>query len=142
MTDVTIKRIDDMEAVFDGQILRARAELGVTSFGMQVVRLPANWEQYLEHAHDERLPASRDAANVGQEEVYIPLDGTATLLVDGEEHRLEPGMMVRIGPTSVRHVVTGDEPFEMLAVGGVPGAVYEPPAFTELGAPIRATVEA
>jgi hypothetical protein len=142
MTDLTIKRIDDMEAVFDGQIVRARAELGVTSFGMQVVRLPANWENYLEHAHDERLPSSRDPANVGQEEVYVPLAGSATLVVDGVEHRLEPGVIARVGPTSVRHLVTGDEPFEMLAVGGVPGAVYDPPAFTELGAPVRATVEA
>ena len=142
MSDVTIKRIDDMEAVFDGQIVRARAELGVTSFGMQVVRLPANWEHYTEHAHDERLPSSRDAANVGQEEIYFPLEGSATLVVDGEEHRLEPGLIARVGATSVRHIVTGDEPFEMLAVGGVPGAAYVPPAFTELGGPVRARVEA
>ncbi len=138
MADLTVKRIDDMESIFDGMIVRARAELGVTSFGMQVIRLPARFEHFPEHAHDERLPSSRDPANVGQEEVYVAIEGSATLVVDDEEHRLEPGVMARVGSTGVRQVITGDEPFTMLALGGVPGAVYAPPAFTELGAPAPA----
>jgi hypothetical protein len=33
MADYTIKRIDEMEAIYAGHFMRARAELGVESFG-------------------------------------------------------------------------------------------------------------
>ena len=38
-----VKRIDEMEAAFGGGFIRARASLGVTAFGMQVIdwQLPA-----------------------------------------------------------------------------------------------------
>jgi len=36
MPDVTVKSIDDMEAIYGGLARRARAELGVTAWGMQV----------------------------------------------------------------------------------------------------------
>lgn len=35
MTDVTDAVIDEMEAIYDGISRRARAELGVTAWGMQ-----------------------------------------------------------------------------------------------------------
>jgi len=37
MSGCTVKRIDEMEAIYGGAYKRARAELGVTSFGMQVI---------------------------------------------------------------------------------------------------------
>ena len=45
----TVKRIDEMEAVYGGAFKRARAELGISSFGMQVMDLPPNLDQYPEH---------------------------------------------------------------------------------------------
>ncbi len=39
MTDVTVKSIDDMEPIYGGLARRARAELGVTAWGMQVLTL-------------------------------------------------------------------------------------------------------
>ena len=41
MSDYTVKRIDEMEAYYLGAMKRARAELGVTAFGLQVMDLPA-----------------------------------------------------------------------------------------------------
>ena len=79
MADVTVKREEDFEATFRGAMLKARAGLGVTSFGMQIVRLPPNTDAYPEHDHAES----------GQEEVYVVLDGRATLTVGGETHELE-----------------------------------------------------
>ena len=35
MPDATIKRLDEMESFYDGLVTRARASLGVTSWGMQ-----------------------------------------------------------------------------------------------------------
>ena len=49
MPDYTAKRIDDMEAIFGGGFRKARSELGVTSFGMQVLDFPPNADQYPEH---------------------------------------------------------------------------------------------
>ena len=53
--------------------------------------------------------------------------------VGGEEHELEPGVWARVGPDEKRKLVTGDEPASVLAVGGTPGKVYEPPEFTHEG---------
>ena len=39
MADVTFKRIDEMETLYHGVARRARAELGVTGWGMQVYEL-------------------------------------------------------------------------------------------------------
>ena len=43
MADVTVKKLEDFEAVFHGGMRRVRAGLGVTSFGMQVIELPADF---------------------------------------------------------------------------------------------------
>jgi hypothetical protein len=133
MTDVTVKRFDEMDKGLGGVLVRVRAELGVSSFGMQVIDLPPHFDQpYAEHAHEG---FAYEPANDGQEEVYLPLEGRATLLAGDERFELVPGMAARVGPAQLRRIVTGDEPCRMLAVGGMPGRAYTPPAFTEIGAP-------
>jgi mannose-6-phosphate isomerase-like protein (cupin superfamily) len=125
MGDCTVKRIDDMEAVFGGGFKRARAELGVTSFGMQVLDIPPNEDRHPEHDHAEE----------GQEEVFVPLSGRGEIVVDGEAHVLEPGMVIRVGPAARRKITTGDEPVRLLALGGYPGRAYVSKEITELGSP-------
>jgi mannose-6-phosphate isomerase-like protein (cupin superfamily) len=126
MADVTVKRTEDFEAIFGGGFRRVRAGLGISSFGIAVMDLPANFERYPTH----------DQSHDGQEEVYTALSGRATLVVAGgeEEHTLEPGVWARVGPHEKRKIVTGDKPARILAVGGTPGKVYEPPEFTVEGA--------
>ena len=125
MADVTVKRTEEFEQTFRGGMLKARAGLGVTSFGMQVLRFPPNADRYPEHDHAEG----------GQEEVYVVLEGAATLLAGDEEHGLEPGVFARVGPTEKRKLSTGDEPATILALGGVPGQAFEATQFTEEGEP-------
>ena len=125
MADFTLKRIDDMEAVYAGAFKRARAELGVSSFGIQVIDMPPNTDRYPEHTHAED----------GQEEVYLPLRGSGEIEIGAERHRLDPETMVRVAPGTRRKVWTADEPLRVLIVGGVPGKAYEAPEVTELGAP-------
>src|SRR5688500_4141824 len=81
MADVTVKSLDEFEAVFGGGMRRVRAGLGVSSFGMQVIELPPGFDMYPDHdhLHDE------------QEEVYVSLGGTATLKVGEEAFELSPG---------------------------------------------------
>ncbi|MET1010623.1 MAG: cupin [Gaiellaceae bacterium] len=127
MSDVTVVAIDEMEGIHEGLLRRARAELGVTAWGMQVLTLPPNWGGYPLHNH------SAEAYDPNQEEVYVPLEGSATLQVDGEEFELRPGVMARLGPDQLRRIVPGDKGIRFLALGGAPGA-FSPGAWTELGA--------
>jgi hypothetical protein len=71
MTDVTVASFDEMEPIYDGLARRARATLGVTSFGTQVFTLPPNWDGYPNHDHGD------SAIDPNQVEVYIPVEGSA-----------------------------------------------------------------
>ncbi len=125
MADVTVKRTEDFESTFRGGMLKARSGLGVSSFGMQLLRLPPNADRYPEHDH----------VFDGQEEVYLVLDGAATLTVGGEDHELVPGVFARVGPSETRKLTTGESPAEVLVLGGVPGQPFEITQFTEEGEP-------
>jgi mannose-6-phosphate isomerase-like protein (cupin superfamily) len=124
MANYTVKKIGEMEGAFGGGMRRARAELGVSSFGMQIEEFPPNFDQYPEHSHSED----------GQEEVYVVLRGTAEIEVEGERIALDQETMVRVGPGVSRRIFPGPEGVRVLALGGVPGAAYEPPEFSKLGA--------
>src|SRR5919199_3500569 len=123
MADYTAKRIDEMDAGFGGAFKRVRAELGVESFGVQVLDLPPNLEQFPEHDHSAS----------GQEEVYVTMRGTGWIDVDGERVDLDPETIIRVGPQTRRKIYTGDEGMRILALGGVPGAAYEPSGPSKLG---------
>src|SRR5205823_6201014 len=109
MPDVTVKSIDDMEAIYGGLARRARAELGVTAWGMQVFTLPPDWDGYPNHKH------SSDAFDPNQEEVYIPLSGAATLVADGSEFALRPGTMAGVGPDQLRRILPGPDGIRLVA---------------------------
>jgi quercetin dioxygenase-like cupin family protein len=125
MADVTVKRLDEFEAIFGGAFRRVRAGLGVSSFGLAVMDFPPDFTQYPEHDHGPD----------GQEEVYIVLAGKATLTVGEEDYELEPGVFARVGPQEARKISTGDEGARVVAIGASPGKIYEPPEFTEEGQP-------
>ncbi len=127
MPDVTVRTIDDMEGLFGGAMRKVRAELGLSSFGVQAVDLPPNFDGYPWHDHGEE----------GQEELYVALRGDAQLQVEGgDTTELVPCQtVVRVGPGERRRVVSGPQGTRVLVVGGVPGAAYKAWAPTELGAP-------
>lgn len=119
------KRIDEMEATFGGAFKLARAELGVEAFGFQVMDLPPNLEQFPEHDHVE----------TGQEEVYVVMQGSGEIEIDGERLPMDPETITMVGPDATRKIFTGSEPMRVLAIGGTPGKPYEAPDSTQLGAP-------
>jgi len=125
LADYTVAKIDELEGFYNGLFLKARAALGVTAFGLSIVDIPEHSVHYPEHNHPS-----------GQEEVLIVLKGYGRLVLDeGVEHvDIEPGMMVRIGAKTKRTIRVGEEGLQAIAIGGVPGEAYEPPAYTELGA--------
>jgi mannose-6-phosphate isomerase-like protein (cupin superfamily) len=122
MSDYTVKPISEMEAAFGGGLKKARAELGVTSFGMQVVDLPPSYADYPEHDHAEEA----------QEEVFAVLHGSGHMDVEGEQVELTPKVLIRVGAATKRKIYAGPNGLRLLAVGGTPGAAYAPKEFTEL----------
>ncbi len=112
MADYTAKQIDEMEAAFGGGMKKARAELGVHSFGMQVIDLPPNYTDYPEHDHEED----------GQEEVYSVIRGSGAIEIEGERLELTPEVLVRVGPGIKRKLFAGPEGIRVLALGGKPGS--------------------
>jgi hypothetical protein len=124
MADYTAKSIGDMEAGFGGGFVKARAELGVTAFGMQVIQLPPDFGDYPEHDHAES----------GQEEVFLALGGSGWIDVEGERVDLDRETFVRVGPEARRKIYAGPDGLRLLAVGGAPGEAYKIVPLTELGA--------
>jgi mannose-6-phosphate isomerase-like protein (cupin superfamily) len=125
MADYTVKRIDEMEGAYGGAMKRARAELGVSSFGLAIIDMPPNFELYPTHDH----------AGDGQEEVFLALRGGGEIEIAGERHPLDVDHVVRVAAGTDRKVLPGPDGIRLLVIGAKPGAVYEAPARSQLGAP-------
>jgi uncharacterized cupin superfamily protein len=91
----------------DGEMFRPlRQELGVTGFGINLITLQPRQRMRV-HIHER------------QEEVYLVLEGTLTLIVEEVEHRLEPGTLARVAPEQRRQLTNpSGEPVVILALGG------------------------
>jgi quercetin dioxygenase-like cupin family protein len=86
---------------------RMRQELGVSSFGLNLMRLRPGQRGRI-HSHER------------QEEVYVVLEGTLTLHVEGDDPReLHRGDMARVAPDVRRQLVNRHpELLLILAAGG------------------------
>jgi hypothetical protein len=125
MASYKVVKIDDMEAIAFGTFRRARAELGVSSFGLQILDLPPNLDAYPEHDHGED----------GQEEVYFVLRGSGEVEIEGERIALDPETAVSIKSGTRRKLWPGPDGMRVIAIGGKPGFAYEGKELSELGAP-------
>jgi mannose-6-phosphate isomerase-like protein (cupin superfamily) len=125
MSDYEVKKIDEMEAVYGGAFKRARAELGVSSFGMSIIDLPPSYEHYPEHDHAED----------GQEEVFFALRGGGEIEIDGQRFPLDADHVARVAAGTKRKVWPGSDGLRLLALGGVPGGTYDAPDISKLGSP-------
>jgi len=114
MDGLTIRRLDEFERT--GNWLLARRSLGLSAFGMNLVEIPPG----------ERIP-EHDETDRDQEEVFVVLGGTATLLVDGTEHAAPAGTYARLDPPLRRTVVNrGDDTATVLIVSAPRTSGYEP----------------
>jgi len=105
---------DDCEASGNWRLVRRTLEL--RAFGLNLVELPAG-EQIPEHDETER----------DHEEVFYVIDGTATLVVDGEEHPAPAGTFIRLDPEHTRTVRNdGDRPAGVLIASAPRSSGYEP----------------
>jgi uncharacterized cupin superfamily protein len=119
MGGYAVRQIEEMQAIHHGAVKLAGAELGIESFGAQVMDFPPGFDGYPEHDH----------AADGQEEVYLVMRGSAEFAIDGERVTLREGSMIRVAPESRRRIDPGSEGVRLLALGSATGEHrYERPA--------------
>ena len=104
MEDGTAKTRLDPET--GERFLPLRRQLGVSSFGMnQIVLQPGQRGRIHRHKN--------------QEEVYLVLEGTLTLLLEGERTELAVGEVIRVAPSVRRQLVNrGPGRVVVIALGG------------------------
>jgi mannose-6-phosphate isomerase-like protein (cupin superfamily) len=124
MEGFRLKRIDELASINHGALKLAGDELGVQSFGLQVLDLPPGFADYPEHDH----------AADGQEEVYVVLAGAAEFTIGGARVEAAAGSMLRVDPAVKRKLVGGPEGVRILAIGCAPGRDYERPEAFRVGA--------
>jgi quercetin dioxygenase-like cupin family protein len=88
------------------RFLPLRRQLGVSAFGMnQIVLEPGQRGRIHRHKN--------------QEEVYLVLEGTLTLLIEGERAELAVGEVIRVAPQVRRQLVNrGPGRVVLIALGG------------------------
>ncbi len=130
MTDLRVAKLDHDPPE---RFVRLRDQLGVGSFGInQIVLASGQRNRIHRHRH--------------QEEVYLVIAGTLTLLVEGEPHEYAVGELVRVAPHVRRQLVNRHStPLSLLAIGGLAdhehsprdAEAYDDWADTEPGTPQR-----
>lgn len=114
MTGFHIAHRDEMER--SGNWSLCRRALGLRSFGMGLVEIPPG-ESIPEHDETER----------DQEEVFVFLNGEATIVIDGTEHGVGEGTFVRVDPELQRTVRnTSDTSISVLIISAPRRSGYEP----------------
>ncbi|WP_435125619.1 cupin domain-containing protein [Halobaculum sp. D14] len=87
---------EDVDAV-GGGLHFLREALDCENLGVSVLECDPGWEGM---AHDH--------ADDGQEEVYVLVDGAATVTVEGDDVEMEAGDALRVDPADERQIHNGD----------------------------------
>jgi tetratricopeptide (TPR) repeat protein len=114
-----VAHVDDLEAitVAHGLVWRpVRRRFDVRAFGVNAYTSEEVGGQVVEEHTESQL---------GHEELYVVLRGSATFTLDGEDVDLDAGSLVHIADPGVKRVAVSRDPGTVvLALGGKPGAPY------------------
>ena len=83
-----------------------REPLGCENLGVSLLTCEPGW-----------TGKSHDHADDGQEEVYVLVDGEATVVVEGERVELTAGEALRLAPESERRIENGPVESRFVLVG-------------------------
>jgi uncharacterized cupin superfamily protein len=116
----TVKHVDDFETMegSGGALWRlGRKSLGGEAFGFNVVDIEPGGE----------IPAHNESES-GQEEVFIIVEGDATIVAGEDEHPAPAGTFARYAPEAHRTIRNkSDAPVRALVIGAAMDSSYEPP---------------
>ena len=112
MSDYTIVNLGDVENVApkfqmpEGMDVRfPRRELGCTTGGVGVEKLPPEVRQPFGHTHSR------------QEEIYVIAEGSGRIKLDDEIQEVRQWDILRIGPNVTRNLEAGPEGITLIAFG-------------------------
>ena len=102
-----------MHAVVDASSFEGRRKLIAQELGAGAIRLNRFDSQPGQEGkeHDERRS--------GQEEIYVPVEGSGVIRIGAEEIPLEPGRFVLVTPDETRQVIAGPAGLAYVVVGAV-----------------------
>lgn len=92
-----------------GKWLLARRSLGVESFGMNIVELKPG----------EKIPEHNEADR-DQEEVFIVLEGSPTMVIEGKEYPVKEGTFIRVDPEPKRMAVNNGNELAVILIISAP----------------------
>ena len=96
---------DEVDAV-GGGLHFLRDELDCEQLGVSVLDCAPGWEgKPHDHAED------------GQEEVYVLVEGAATVTVEGEDVAMGAGDALRVAPEETRRISNGGDESQFVLVG-------------------------
>jgi tetratricopeptide (TPR) repeat protein len=136
MSGYQVARFDELESipVAEGLVwhpIRRPFEIG--AFGINAYTAEQVGGHVVERHTEEQL---------GHEEVYVVVSGRARFVLGDDEVAAPAGTIVFIRDPAVRREAIAEEPGTLvLAVGGKPGAAYEPSAWETMFYAIPATRE-
>jgi quercetin dioxygenase-like cupin family protein len=107
MADYAVANYADVESV-GGGLHFLRDALGCENLGISVIDADPGWEG-----------KPHDHAESDHEEVYLLVEGTATVHVGDDTVTMTRGDAIRVAPDTERQVVAGDEG-ALLVVAGAP----------------------
>jgi len=112
---LTIRHDEELERAY-GKWVLVRRSLGIDSFGINAVELPPG----------DSIP-EHDETGRAHEEVFLVLDGYATLVVEGVDHPLRRGSFARLAPERKRTVRNdSDAVARVLIISAPVSSGYEP----------------
>ncbi|MBA2331923.1 MAG: tetratricopeptide repeat protein [Actinobacteria bacterium] len=134
MSGFEVARLDEIEEIDDGREpwRPIRHHFGITSFGVN------HWTA---REVGDRIINEHDEVDDENEELYLVTQGRATFELDGERVDAPTGTLVFVRPAVKRTAFAEEAGTSLLALGGVPGKVYEPQGW-EVWAPLKALYEA
>jgi quercetin dioxygenase-like cupin family protein len=110
----TIAHRDELERTGRWSLVRKGLSLG--SFGMNIVDIEPGY-QIPEHDETQR----------DQEEVFLVLSGSATMIVDGKEHPAPEGTFIRVDPEPKRTMRNDSEASASVLIVSAPrSSGYQP----------------
>jgi uncharacterized cupin superfamily protein len=119
MSGYTAKSIDELPSLWDGFAMLVRPGLGISAFGANIMNLPPD---YSTKPHDE--------SDSGQQELYVALQGSGSVDIDGQNLPLDAEHLVKVDAGTARVLSSGSDGLRVLCIGSVPGGAYEPPEWS------------
>jgi hypothetical protein len=117
-------RFDDLDSIplFEGIVWHpVRRRFDIRAFGVNAYTSQEVGQHVIE-AHDETGGGAG-----GHEELYVVVSGRATFTIGGETLDAPAGTLVHLRDPALRREAVAEEPGTLvLAIGGEPGAAYEP----------------